>query len=237
MDRLRYAGRIWPVSNRSQGACKPNWADQRFCVNFNWGPGGPNGFPNPGHWADADPAAHVAWYEQLGANVIQTFAVSCNGYAWYQGGEIPAQPGLKHDFLTEAVKLGHQKNMRVMGYFCVAANTRWAKEHPGLSYGSPSDFHLPLTDAYLDYLGTAVEEALRRTDMDGFMVDWLWNPKDEVRTAQNKGQWLDCDKRLFETLVGKPFPADGRPSAADRQVYERRRSSGAGGGSTIRPSE
>ena len=75
---------------------------------------------------------------RLGANVIQTFAVSCNGYAWYQGGKIPAQPGLKHDFLTEVVKLGHQKQMRVMGYFCVAANTRWAKTHPDLSYGFPA---------------------------------------------------------------------------------------------------
>ena len=110
--------------------------------------------------------------------------------------------------------------MRVMGYFCVAANTRWAKEHPNLSYGIPSDYHLPLSDAYLDYLGVAVEDALRRTDMDGFMVDWLWNPKDEVRAAQSKGHWIDCDKQLFETLVGKPFPADGRPAAADRQAYE-----------------
>ncbi len=193
-----------------------------FCIDFNWGPGGPNGFAAPGHWADADPAAHVAWYEQLGANVIQTFAVSCNGYAWYKGGKIPPQPGLKHDFLTEVVKLGHQKNMRVMGYFCVASNTRWAKEHPDLSYGFPNTYHIPLCDVYLDYLAAAVEEALRRTDMDGFMVDWLWNPQDEVRKAENKGDWLACDKRLFETLVGKPFPADGRPAAADRKLYERK---------------
>ena len=79
-------------TDRKEPAGRPIKA---FCVDFNWGPGGPNGFPNPGHWADADPAAHVAWYEQLGANVIQTFAVSCNGYAWYQGGKIPAQPGLE----------------------------------------------------------------------------------------------------------------------------------------------
>ncbi len=31
-----------------------------FCIDFNWGPGGPNGFAAPGLWADADPAAHVA---------------------------------------------------------------------------------------------------------------------------------------------------------------------------------
>src|SRR5512136_1291454 len=93
-------------------------AIRAFCVDFNWGPGGSNGFAPPGLWADADPEEHLAWYAGLGANVIQTFAVSCDGYAWYQGGKVPAQPGLKHDFLTEVVKLGHAKQMKVMGYFC-----------------------------------------------------------------------------------------------------------------------
>jgi hypothetical protein len=54
-----------------------------YDLDFNWGPGGPNGFARPGLWAEADPARHVAWYKMLGANVIQTFCVSCNGYAWY----------------------------------------------------------------------------------------------------------------------------------------------------------
>lgn len=189
-----------------------------FCVDFNWGPGGPNGFAPPGLWADADPARHVAWYRALGANVIQTFAVSCNGYAWYRGGKIPAQPGLKHDFLPEVVKLGHAKQMRVMGYFCVGANTRWAAEHPGLSYGTPSACHIPLTDEYLDYLGGAIEEALTRSGMDGFMVDWLWNPSDAVR----KGQWLPAETSLFEQLMGKPFPGPDQLTPEDRVAYERR---------------
>ena len=60
-----------------------NWTD------FNWGPGGPNGFAAPGLWADAAPVEHLAWYGQLGCNVIQTFAVSCNGYAWYKDGVVP----------------------------------------------------------------------------------------------------------------------------------------------------
>ena len=68
-------------------------AIRAFCIDFNWGPGGPNGFAPPGLWADADPEQHLAWYAGLGANVIQTFAVSCNGYAWYQGGKVPAATG------------------------------------------------------------------------------------------------------------------------------------------------
>ncbi len=193
-----------------------------FCIDFNWGPGGPNGFAPPGLWADADPEQHVAWYAGLGANVIQTFAISCDGYAWYEGGKVPPQPGLRHDFTTRLVKLGHARGMRVMGYFCVAANTRWGQEHPDLSYGTPSTFHLPLTDAYLDYLGEAITEALRKTKMDGFMVDWLWNPSDEARQQANHGQWLKAEQQLFTQLTGKPFPADGKPAPEDRLLYEQR---------------
>lgn len=50
---------------------------------------------------------------------------------------MPEQPGLKHDFLPEVVKLGHKEGMKVMGYFCIASNPRWAEMHPELSYGSP----------------------------------------------------------------------------------------------------
>jgi len=193
-----------------------------FCIDFNWGPGGPNGFAPPGRWADADPARHVAWYEGLGANVLQTFAVSCNGYAWYKGGKVPAQPGLKRDFLPEVVRLGRAKGMKVMGYFCVSANTRWGKEHPDLSYGTPSTHHIPLTDEYLDYLASAVEESLQRSGMDGFMIDWGWCPTNDARKAATGGRWLDCEKRLFEQLTQKPFPGEDKLDAADRLAYERR---------------
>jgi hypothetical protein len=112
--------------------------------------------------------------------------------------------------------------MKVMGYFCVAANTRWGKEHPDLSYGTPATFHLPLTDAYLDYLAEAITEALRLTSMDGFMVDWLWNPSDEARQQANQGQWLRAEQELYTQLTGKPFPSDGKPALEGRLLYEQR---------------
>ena len=197
-------------------------AIRAFCVDFNWGPGGPNGFAPPGLWADANPEEHLVWYAGLGANVIQTFAVSANGYAWYRGGKVPAQPGLRQDFTPRLVQFGHARGMKVMGYFCVAANTRWGKEHPDLSYGTPATFHLPLTDAYLDYLAEAVADALQKTKMDGFMVDWLWNPSDEVRKQATGGKWLKAEQELFTQLTGKPFPAGGQPSPEDRLLYEQK---------------
>lgn len=184
-----------------------------FCVDFNWGPGGPNSFAGPGIWADASPAAHVQWYKDLGANVIQTFAVSCNGYAWYQGGEIPPQPGLKHDFLPEVVRLGHAQGLRVMGYFCVGANTRWGQEHPELSYEAPSAPHIPLTSEYLDVLGASIEEALRLSGMDGFMIDWVWN---------TSGRWLACEQRLYQELMQEPFPGADGVTAEGKLAFDRR---------------
>lgn len=201
-----------------------------FCIDFNWthenrasktGTGEAEEpasyFAPPGHWADASPEEHVRWYEDLGANVIQTFAVSCNGYAWYKGGFVPPQPGLKYDFLNEVVELGHKKGMLVMGYFCIGANSKWGKEHSGLSYGTPYTPHIPFTDEYLEYLSQSMADAMKRTGMDGTMIDWLWNPDDKLR---QKG-WLPAERRLFTRLTGKTFPARGAPAPEDKLDYQR----------------
>jgi hypothetical protein len=194
---------------------RPNIPSQikAFCIDFNWVEGK---FAPPGHWANASPSEHVAWYQGLGANVIQTFAVSCNGYAWYKGGPVPAQPGLKHNFLPEVVKLAHKKGMLAMGYFCVGANSLWGANHPDLSYGTPSTLHIPFTDAYLDYLARSMGDAVKRTGMDGTMIDWVWNPANSLR-AQG---WLPAEQKLFTQLTGKPFPAGGQPAPEDKLDYE-----------------
>jgi len=190
-----------------------------FCIDFNWGEGGPNGFAKPGLWADASPQRHVEWYAALGCNVIQTFAVSCNGYAWYRGGPVPPQPGLKHDFLTETVKLGHDQGLKVMGYFCVGANSLWGQTRTNLSYGAPSAPHIPFTQEYLDYLTASIEDALRRTGMDGFMIDWVWNPGD---LDGGRLQWLACEQQMYRELLGGVFPGKDQISP-ERELEFRRR--------------
>jgi hypothetical protein len=185
-----------------------------YCIDFNWGPGGPNQFAKPGLWADADPAKHFAWYKAMGANVIQTFCVSCNGYAWYKNGVVPEQPGLKHDFLPEIVRLGHAEGMLVMGYFCIGSNTRWGQEHPDLSYGIPSARHIPYTDEYLAYLSAAIGDAVRKTGIDGFMIDWFYQP--------DRKQWKECEIRLYGQLMGEVYPGDGKLSEAKELAYSRK---------------
>jgi len=202
-----------------------------FCIDFNWAhvvepskAGDVRGaqertfFAPPGHWAEASPEEHVRWYEELGANVIQSFAVSCNGYAWYKEGFVPAQPGLKYNFLSEVVERAHKKGMLVMGYFCAGANGKWGKEHPDLSYGAPSDIHIPFTDPYLDYLSRSMADAMQKTGMDGTMIDWVWNPSDQRR---QKG-WLPAEQKLFTQLTGKSFPASGAPAEEGKLDYARK---------------
>jgi hypothetical protein len=189
-----------------------------YCLDFNWAIGRRAGFAKPGTWASADPAEHVAWYKAIGANVIQTFAVSCNGYAWYKSNVIPEQPGLKHDFLTEVVQLGHAEGMKVMGYFCIAANTRWGKENPELSYGTPSAYHIPYTDEYLAYLSAAITDAVKTTGIDGFMIDWVWMPK----RGSTKGKWLEAEKKLYAQLMDAPFPGEDKLTKEQILAYSRK---------------
>ena len=187
-----------------------------FCIDFNWYK---SKLAPPGQWGNASPEEHVRWYEALGANTIQTFCISCNGYAWYKGGFVPPQPGLQYDFLNDVVRLGHRRGMLVMGYFCVSANNKWGRENPALSYGAPEHAdHIPFTDTYLEYLTRSMTDAIRRTHLDGYVLDWVWNPEDKLRA----NGWIDAEKELFAKLVGKPFPAAGRPSPEDKLLYERR---------------
>ena len=113
----------------------------------------------------------------------------------------------------------HQRGMLVMGYFCVGANSKWGEDHPQLSYGVPGNvYHIPFTDTYLDYLARSMTDAIHRTRLDGYMIDWVWNPHDKLRA---KG-WIEAEKQLFTQLTRVPFPTEGEPRPTDKLAYERR---------------
>lgn len=195
-----------------------------YCLDINWAhnkkslPKDSNRFAKPGDWSDLDPKEVVEWHKTIGCNVIQTFCVSHNGYAWYRNEVTPEQPGLKHDFLRETVKLGHTEGMVVMGYFSIAANTRWGEANPELSYGTPSTYHLPYTDEYLAYLDAAIRDAVTSTGIDGFMIDWIWQPK----RLSTKGKWIEAEKKLYEQLMGEPFPGEDKLTEQQDLQYSRK---------------
>jgi hypothetical protein len=188
-----------------------------YSLDFNWGEGGPNAFAAPGLWSDARPSDHVRWYKELGVNTIQSFIVSCNGYAWYKNGVAPSQPGLKHDFLPELVRLGHEEGMKVMGYLCIGSNTRWGIEFPEYSYGYPNDRHIPFTKKYKQYLDAVIRDAIQKTGIDGFMIDWFYQPN----RNSHDGKWLDSEKDLYAELMGQAFPGEENLSEEEYNQYSR----------------
>ncbi len=212
-----------------------------YCIDFNWARSGRSRkpFATPGTWATADSAAHVAWYKAIGANVIQTFAVSCNGYAWYKNGFVPEQPGLKRDFLREVVRLGHEEGMLVFGYFCAAGNVKWAMDNPDLNY--PQKINMKgkqpqsvgpkkcviYTDEYLKYLSKSIKDAVSTTGIDGFMIDWIWMP-DRTVTTQVDGKrvitknWIDAEKKLYKQLMGEDFPGEDKLTKKQDTDYSRK---------------
>ncbi len=186
-----------------------------FCIDFNWMKG--STFATPGLYAQASPEAHLQWYRDLGVNTIQTFCVSCNGYSWYRGTVAPVQPDMKGDFLKEITELGHQAGMRVMGYFCIGANAFWGETRPRLSYGNPRNkTHIPLTSEYLDYLCAEIEDVLTVTDIDGFMIDWMFHVIHFDRL-----RWMPCEQEMYRELFGEPFP--GKDAVDEKREIEFRR--------------
>ncbi|MDR3233092.1 MAG: hypothetical protein LBT46_05425 [Planctomycetaceae bacterium] len=204
-------------------AAEPQQQIKAYCIDYNWYHNGQDGFAKPGTWADADPAEHVRWFKDLGCNTMQTFCVSCNGYAWYKNGIVPEQPGLKHDFLPEVVQLCHKEKMTVFGYFCIGANPRWRELHPDEIYPKITPTYIPLTNRYLDYLASAVEDAVKKTGIDGFMVDWLWNP---CKGFQNPwtpvNQWLPCEQTMYAELMDEKFPGIDKVTAQQTDEFRKR---------------
>ncbi|QGY43457.1 family 10 glycosylhydrolase [Maribellus comscasis] len=190
--------------NKGETGKSGNEAIRAYNIDYNWGPGGAHGFAEPGLWADANPEELMDWYEDLGCNAVHSFGVSCNGYAWYKNGVVPEQPGLKYDFLTEMVKIGRRKNMKVFGYFCVGANNKWEEDHPDLCYGMNGQ-QIPFTKKYVDYLSSSIEDAIKKTDMDGIMLDWFYNPGGG-RDPLPPLRWMECEQEMYEELMQQPFP-------------------------------
>jgi len=191
------------------------------CIDINWDlfwrPA------SPGLYTNADPRAQARWCHELGANVMQTFCVSYNGYAWFPSETAPVNPGLTGNFLQQQVEEARRLEMRVMGYFCLGSNPLWEMTHPdgeshdllmGRRRVEGATNWIPFTNDYLDYFCASVRDALRKTEIDGFMIDWF--------NIYRGAHWLESEKRMWEELLGEKFPACGVPSTEAEIEFKRR---------------
>lgn len=172
---------------------------------------------SPGLYTQADPGAQARWCHEMGANVMQTFCVGYNGYAWFPSETAPVNPGLRGNFLQQQVEEARRLGMRVMGYFCLGSNPVWEMTHPEEeSHYLPvnHDRWLPFTNEYLDYFCASVQEALRKTEIDGFMIDWI--------NVWRGAHWLENERQMWGELMGEEFPACGAPSPEAETEFKRR---------------
>ncbi|MDR1817012.1 MAG: hypothetical protein LBR07_02300, partial [Puniceicoccales bacterium] len=210
-----------------------------WCVDFNWLNGT---YAPPGYWTNvADPAKHIAWHRDMNCNALSTFAVPFHGLAWFRSEVAPVNPGLKHDFLPEMVRLGERHGIKVFAYINVAANRFWSAQYPaesrrGAFVSRPT---VALTSRYLDYLRRLVAEIFAKANPAGLHIDWLVSPMasgnatvqngadtataaGKAKAAKAAAAWLPCEREMWRELLGEKFPAGSAPSAADAAEFHKR---------------
>lgn len=176
----------------------------------------------PGLYVHSDAKEQVRWCFELGANVMQSFCVSFNGYAWFPSSVAPVTPGLKGNFLQTQVEEGKKYGVDVMGYFCLGSNTFWASNRQRNQWhditnsivGHPQNNWIPFTNEYLDYFCECIQDSLKQTDISGFMIDYF--------KVERSSLWLDSEKQMWKELLGEDFPVCGQPSVEAEIEFKRR---------------
>jgi hypothetical protein len=158
---------------------------------------------SPGLYSQARVADHLDWHRQMGVNTIYSFCVSHNGYAWYSSHIAPVTPGLSSNFLDDLAKAAHTHGLEVHGYFCLASNPRYERDHADeavpLQQARNIRQCLPLGMRYIDHFCRCVEEVLRVTEIDGFLLDWF---------VEIEPTWVPVEREMYPELMGEAFPAD-----------------------------
>ncbi len=157
---------------------------------------------SPGLYSQARVADHLRWHQEMGINTIYSFCISHNGYAWYSSRIAPVTPGLCSNFLDDLAKAAHAHDIEVHGYFNLASNPRYEREHPNEAVPVQEARNLrqclPLGNQYIDHVCRCVEEALRVTEIDGFLLDWF---------VQIEPTWAQIEREMYAELMGEVFPA------------------------------
>ena len=185
-----------------------------FQVDFNWYQSRPT---PPGMFADSDPEEYVRYNRELGCNNLWTYATTYNGYAWFDSHTAPKMPGLKGNFTAETTEIAHRMGMTCFAYVCLADNPYWIERNPKVARVDEGMFRMPLSDWYLDYVGSVIDEVLEQVPaLDGIAIDWF-----RGASVLERSEWIPDEKKLYRELMGEDV-VPGKTSVYDIVEYERR---------------
>lgn len=182
-----------------------------FSIDFNW----LNGKYSPSDtFCNANAKEWAKWYKDLGCNNFWTFAVSYNGYAWYDSKLSPKIKGLNDNFTKDCVIEGHKLGMSVYAYHCLAANPVIEEKYPQWSRKNPDDFfNLIFCDEYVDLFCKMIKESIFECDYDGLVIDWFRCPAKRLPT------WEQTEIDLYNQLMDNPFMSVEK---AEKDEFEKR---------------
>ena len=167
-----------------------------FNIDFNWYNGQ---YATPEAFTNADPAKIIDWYKNMNVSNFWTFAVTYNGYAWYDSKIAPKAVNLKSNFMQETTALGHKNNMTVFAYLCLGDNPYLISKDPSIKRVDEGMFRMPFTDWYIDYFCSLCDEALTVCDLDGIVIDWFRYPRNK------RSVWIKQEQDLFTKRMGEKF--------------------------------
>ena len=81
--------------------------------------------------------------------------------------------------------------------------------------------HIPFTKEYIEYLTACIKDALTKTKIDGFMLDWFFCPPVYLGEKE-RIRWLDCEKQMYAELFGRPFPGKDKIGVKEELEFQRR---------------
>ena len=168
-----------------------------FSIDFNW----LNGAVSPDDvYADTDVKKWVKWYKDYGCNNLWTFAVSFNGYAWYDSKLSPKIKGLNRNFTKMCVDEGHRQDLSVFAYHCIGDNQVIREKHPEWCRKNPNDiFKMIFCDDYINYFCKMIKESIEECQYDGLVIDWFRCP------ANRTAEWEKTEIDLYNQLMDDEF--------------------------------
>lgn len=66
-----------------------------------------------------------------------------------------------------------------------------------------------------------ITDAVATTGIDGFMIDWLWMPTRRINKS-TPVNWIEAEKKLYEQLMGEPFPGEDKLTRQQDTAYSRK---------------